>query len=144
MELFNLERVKDYSDIVGIWAMINPSNYKFSNNEKELIEKINLVYDMDNLDNQILYEYGLYVNLIAGINKGISKKEILEKYDSLPIKNRSDINIEANEICDLLGRKPGGFISEIYKELEKLILTCEIKNDRLIIVEYIKNKGVNE
>ena len=141
LELPNLERVKDYSDIVGIWAMINPSNYRFSNNEKELIEKINLVYDMDNLDNCVLYEYGLYVNVIAGINKGINKKDILEKYDSLPIKNRNDICIKADDICNLLNKRAGSFIGKIYKDLEIMILTGKIENDRLEIMEYIKNRG---
>ena len=140
LDLPNINRVQDYSDIVGIWAMINPNNYKFSSNQRELINKINLVYDMDNLDNIVLYEYGLYVNLIAGINKGINKKDILEKYDSLPIKNRNDINIKSDEICNILNKKAGPFISEIYKELERLILTSKLENDTLRIREYIINK----
>ena len=140
LELDNLDRVKDYSDIVGIWAMINPHNYSFSSNQKELINKINLVYDMDNLDNLILYKYGLYVNLIAGINKGINKKDILEKFGNLPIKSRNDINISVKDMCEILNKKAGPFIGEIYEELEYLILTNKLENDTLKIIEYIRSK----
>ena len=73
LNLDHLDRVKDYSDIVGIWAMINPDSYSFSPNEKELINKVNIVYEMDNLDNLVLYHYGCYVNILAGINKGLKK-----------------------------------------------------------------------
>ncbi len=145
LDLNNIERVKDYSDIMGIWAMINPLNYKFSSNEKELIEKINLVYDMDNLDNFVLYKYGLYVNLLAGINKGLEKKDILKKYDNLPIKRRDEIDITASEICDVLNRKSGSFIGKVYSNLESKILNNEIKNNKEEIIKYIKgNVIINE
>ncbi len=138
LDLPNINRIKDYSDIVGIWAMINPNKYPFSNSEKDLINKINIVYDLDNLDNQVLYKYGLYVNLLAGINKGIKKRDILKKYDDLPIKTRDEININANEICNLLNRKPGAFISKIFNQLEEVILSNTISNDKEMICKYIK------
>ena len=78
LELTNISRVKDYSDIVGIWAMINTTSYNFTSSEKDLIEKVNIVYEMDNLDDFILYKYGVYVNILAGINKGLDKKEIIQ------------------------------------------------------------------
>lgn len=140
LSLSNLERVKDYSDIVGIWAMINAKVYPFTNSEKELIEKVNIVYELNNLDSEVLYKYGLYVNVLAGINKGILKKDILQKYDNLPIKERSDINISAQEICRLLNKKPGSFIREIYLDLEREILLGKINNINEEIKEYISNK----
>ena len=138
--LTNLERVKDYSDIIGIWAMINTQKYRFTNPEKELIEKVNVVYELNNLDNEVLYKYGLYVNVLAGINKGLLKKDILKEYDNLPIKERSDILISAQEICELLNKMPGGFISEIYSDLEKQILLGRIENKKEQIKNYINDK----
>lgn len=137
----DFDRVKDYSDIVGIWSMINPDNYRFTSSEKELIKKVNIVYKLDNLDSFTLYQYGLYVNLLAGLNKNISKNDITIKYESLPIKNRDDILIKPMEICDILKRKPGSFIGKIYHELERLILEGKIQNNRSEIAEYIKNRG---
>ncbi len=137
LELTHLERVKDYSDIVGIWAMINTDVYNFTGNEKELIHKINEVYEMDNLSPIVLYKYGVYVNLLAGINKGIRKKDILKKYEELPIKSREDILITAKEMCKLLKRKPGNFIGNIYISLEEKILKGELLNNPDDLKRYI-------
>ncbi len=138
LNLTNLDRINDYSDIVGIWAMINTNYYEFSSSEKELIEKINIVYDMDNLDNLVLYHYGCYVNVLAGINKGLNKKDILEKYESLPIKRRDEINITAKDMCEVLNKEPGPFIGELYQLIEDKILLKELDNDNNIIKKYIK------
>ena len=138
LHLDNIDRVKDFSDINGIWAMINTNYYSFTASEKDLISKINKVYDMDNLDNLVLYHYGCYVNVLAGINKGLNKKDIIEKYDNLPIKRRDDINISASEMCETLGRIPGSFIGRLYNLLEDKIVTGELLNDNKIIKEYIK------
>ena len=140
LDLTSIDRVKDYSDIVGIWAMINPNKYQFTSSEKDLINKINVVYTMNNLDNYVLYKYGLYVNLLAGINKEIKKKDILKKYDELQIKSRDEIDISVKEMCDLLKKKPGSFIGKIYDELEKLILSGIIQNKKENICHFIKEK----
>ncbi len=137
LELESIERVKDYSDIVGIWAMIGGNKYNFSSAEKDLINKINIAYKLDNLDDFVLYKYGCYVNVIAGINKGLSKKEIIEKYESLPIKRRDEIDITAKEICGILNRKPGSFIGEIYNELEKNIIAKTLINEKKEIEKFI-------
>lgn len=141
LNLTNLDRIKDYSDIVGIWAMINPDAYEFSTSEKDLIEKVNIVYDMDNLDNLVLYHYGGYVNTLAGINKGLKKKDIIKKYESLPIKRRDEINITASEMCEILNKEPGPFIGKLYKILEDKIVLGELNNDNSKIKEFIVNYG---
>ena len=141
LNLSNLDRIKDYSDIVGIWAMINPSEYDFSPNEKELIKNVNIVYDMDNLDSLVLYHYGCYVNVLAGINKGLKKKDIITKYEELPIKKKDEINISAKEMCEVLNKDPGAFIGKIYKKLEDKILLGELENDNTKIKEFIKKYG---
>ena len=143
LDLTNIDRIKDYSDIVGIWAMINSNAYDFSQNEKELIKNVNIVYDMDNLDNKVLYHYGCYVNVLAGINKGLKKKDIISKYEKLPIENRDDIKISAMEICEILNKEPGSFIGKIYKILEDKIISGELSNDNKLIKKYIM-EYVNE
>ena len=136
----DFSRVIDYSDIVGIWAMINNPNYCINGSEKSLIKKINQAYRQNNLDYKILYKYGLYVNILAGINKGIDKKDIIARYDELPIKERSDINISAKDICKLIDVKPGKIIGEIFRDLEEKIINNKLENNKDVIVEYIKDK----
>lgn len=138
LELPNLDRIKDYSDIIGIWSMINSKDYIFTSTEKDLIDKVNIVYEMNNLDSEVLYKYGLYVNVLAGINKGIKKKDILKKYESLPIKHRDDIEISAKEICEIYNQKAGSFIGNVYTNLEKKILNNELENSNIKIKDYLK------
>ena len=137
LDLVNLDRIKDYSDIVGIWAMINTDAYQFSPSEKDLIKKVNVVYEMDNLDNLVLYHYGCYVNVLAGINKGLEKKDIIAKYEALPIKRRDEINIKAIEMCEILNREPGPFIGKLYGVIEDKIVLGELVNDNNKIKEFI-------
>ncbi len=143
LDLENLDRIKDYTDLIGIWSMINSSYYKFTKHEKELIKKVNIVYNLNNLDNLVLYKYGLYVNTLAGINKGLTKREITEAYDKLIIKAKSDIDISAKDICKVLKREPDSFLNIIYKDLETKILKGEIRNTKEDILKYIRKNYQN-
>ena len=141
LELNGIDRVKDYTDLIGIWSMINSDAYKFTKLEKNLIKKVNIVYDLDNLDAFVLYKYGLYVNVLAGINKGIDKKKITIAYNKLPIKSKNDIKIAAKDICKILNKKPDRFINIIYKDLENEILSNKLKNEKKCLIKFIeKNK----
>ncbi len=135
----DFSRVNNYSDIVGIWAMINNTNYCINSSEKSLIKKVNQAYRQDNLNYHILYKYGLYVNILAGINKGIEKKDIISRYDELPIKEKKEINITAKDICKIIDVKPGKIIGEIFRDLEDKIIDKKLDNDKDIIVDYIKS-----
>lgn len=137
LELNNIDRVKDYTDLIGIWAMINPTTYKFNNSEKDLIKKINIVYEKDNLNEMVLYKYGLYVNILAGINKGIKKQEILKKYNNLLITSRSDIKINVMEISSLLNKTPDYYLNDILCDIEEKILNKKLANKEKDIKEYI-------
>ncbi len=138
LHLENIDRVKDFSDLVGIWAMINTDYYSFTSSESDLIKKVNKVYEMDNLDNLVLYHNGCYVNVLSGINKGINKKDILEKYEALPIKRRDEIMITAKEMCEILGKEPGSFIGKIYSIIEDKILLGELPNENEVLKKYVK------
>ena len=75
---------------------------------------------------------------MAGVNKGLNKKEITEKYNELPIKAKNEIQIEVDEICQTLNKKPGAFLNDIYKSLEIEILTGNLLNKKEDIISYIK------
>ena len=74
LEISNLDDIVLSDSLVGMWAQLNiPTNtYTFSNSEKELINDIKKVIKLDNLDHYNLYKYGLYVNSVAGVIKGIT------------------------------------------------------------------------
>ena len=135
----DFSRVRDYSDIVGIWAMINNPNYMFTSSEKDLIKKVNIVYKLDNLNPHVLYDYGLYVNVLAAINKGIDKQQVIQEYYKLPIREKTDILLEAKDICKVLNIKPSGLIGKIYRDIIDKILNYELENDKEKLINYIKS-----
>ena len=142
LDLENIDKIKDYTDLIGIWSMINSKYYKFTKHERDLIKNVNIVYDLDNLNPLVLYKYGLYVNVLAGVNKGISKKKITKAYNELPIKTKDDINIKVQDICILLNKKPDSFINDIYNNLEIEILNGNLVNSFDDIKKYIKRKVI--
>ena len=139
LELEKLKDIKNTDSLISVWAMLDVLDiYPFTNAEKELIEGINAVLELDNMDPYTLFKYGLYVNSIAGAIKGLDKKAITEKYNNLSIKSRDDIIVSAQDIMDILGKEPGKYISDIYSDLEQKILYDKINNNKEEIENYIK------
>ena len=83
--------------------------------DARLIDEIEIVKEKYNN----LYNYGLYISTIVSEIKGIDKKIVNERYNSLYIHNKTEIKIEAKEICELLNKKPGKFLKEIFNDLKK-------------------------
>ena len=140
LELSNLTNLISTTYLIGIWAQLDVlDKYKFNNVEKESIIAINELMDKDLLDLNNIYKYGLYISTIVGEIKGIDKKLINEKYNSLYIHNKTEINIEANEICELLNRKPDKFLKEIFNDIEYKLVNKLLTNDKEVLKEYIIN-----
>ena len=125
---------------MGIWAQLDVDNiYPFSKNEKEIIKKIKEVLKLDNLNSLVLYRYGLYVNSIAADIKGINRKIITKKYNDLPIKSRSDILIDGEEIMAILGTKPGKYLKNIINSIEEEIIKGNLSNKKEDLINYVLN-----
>lgn len=142
LEINNLDAIVLSDSLVGMWAQLDiPNNsYTFSSSEKELIKNIRKAVKLDNLDSYNLYKYGLYVNSVAGVIKGISRSTITKEYEKLVITSRKDINITSYDIMNNLNIKPGPKINKIYGELEKEILKGTLKNKKEDIIEYCLKK----
>ncbi len=141
LELSNFANLVVTTSSLGIWAQLDVLDiYNFSNNEKQIIKDIQACLKENILDNKILYKYGLYVCTLVGEIKKIKRIDIVEKYNKLPIYNLKDINIKATDICQLLNKKPGAFINEIYHDLKKQILDNKIINEKEYLINYIKEK----
>lgn len=129
------------SDPIGIWAQVNPSsNYQFTRNEKACLNAILRVLKDEKIDNINLYKEGNYVCYIASQILGLKESNIYDRYDALPIKNRSDIKINGNDIKLLLGLKDSAKIKLIINDMEKRIINNKLKNDKKELIKYIINK----
>ncbi len=140
LELKNIDNVLLTKDQMGMWATITDANYPFSKTEKELIDEINNLLKENLNEKEILYKYGRYTLSIVCDLKKLNKQYMMFRYELLPIKGREEIKITSLEICDILNKKPGSFIKEIYEDLEKQILHKKLKNDNKKIKQYIISK----
>ncbi len=143
LEIPNLNKVLDSntSSLIGIWSILNVTDkYPFNKNELELIKNINLAMNLDNTDPMNLYNYGLYVNNVAGEIKREDIKIITEIYAKLPIKGKRDIDIDSQTIMNLLNKTPGKYIRDVYSDLEEKIIKGELINNKVEICKYIQER----
>ena len=145
LELNNIDSIIPTTDLIGIWAQLDVIDiYSFNKSEKELINKFNELKNLDILDNNNLYKYGLYISMVSGEYKGIKKNIITEKYNSLYIKSRKDINLTALDICNILKIKPSKKIKDIYDDLEIQLVNKKILNDPVELTDYVSKKHNNK
>ena len=124
-------------DLMGIYAQIKTGDIPFTNNEKSTIISITEIVKYKKIDYRTLFNYGLYVNLVAGEILNVDSKLINKMYKKMPIKDRKDIQINGNEIMDLLNIKPGNIINKIYDQLIIEILNGKLKNKKSDIKLYL-------
>lgn len=133
----NIEKT---SDPIGIWAQVNPSdNYPFTANEKEYLKAISSVLKDKTINDMELYKYGNYVCYIASQILKLDEKDIYDRYDAIPIKKTSDININGAEIIEILKLSDKSKVSFILKDVEEKIILRKLDNNKEDIKKYIIN-----
>ena len=125
------------SDLMGMYVQVKVLKIPFTNNEKSNIIRITEVVNKNVINYETLFNYGLYINTVAGMVLNIDIKKINQMYKKMPIKDRTDIVINGSEIIKLLNIKPGKIISDIYSELITEILSGRLKNKKSDIKKYL-------
>lgn len=137
----NYTNIVAVDNLCGMWSQLEySSNYNFSKNEQEQIMTIRQIIKSGKIDNNTLFDYGLYLNNVAGKILGIAPAKITKQYNNLPIKSIQDINISALEIIKLLNIEPCDIIKKIYLDLKNKIINNELKNEKESIINYIMGK----
>lgn len=141
LELNNLSKVKCSTSLIGVWSILDVMDiYPFTSNERELIESVQEAFLHNNLDPYYLYKFGLYANSVAGEIKGLDIKDITESYNNLVIQSKKDLAITSEEIMNVLNREPGSYLKDIYNDIEKEILYRRLKNEKEVIIDYIRER----
>lgn len=137
--LLNIENIVIVNNYKGIWAQLDVDNiYPFNRREKKIIKGIKKMLKENDFSDYALYNNGLYVASIAGEIKKHKAEEIIKRYNQLPIKEKSDINISSQELLAFCQDKRE--ISRLYKEIEQKIITGVLKNEKESILNYLKSK----
>lgn len=132
----NYNKVKYTTDPLGIWAQLEYLNeYPFTKQEKNIIEKIKNYKEINNIS---LYKNGLYISLIASEILNVDKIEVNKRFKQLPIKDKNDIRINYKKIINL-GYKENE-INDIIKIIEKEILQGNLKNTKIQIIHFLKQR----
>jgi len=141
LDLVNIEYVLRTNDLIGMWSLITKEDtYPFSKHEKPLIKEIKDLMDLDLSDPFVLYKYGIYSSSIAADLKKQNKKKIIKKYNNLQVKDKNEIKIKAEDICQILNKEPGKFLKDIFEDLEKQIIIRKLKNEEKALKDYIISK----
>ena len=133
------------TDLIGIWCQLEVEDiYPFTKVEKEQMKLLRELLKYDEIDNYLLYKYGLYLCTVYNDIKGLSKRKLNTKYQNLPITSRKEIMIKGEEISNILNKKPGKYIKEIMEDLEKNILNNKLNNTYEDIKKYIIEEYSNK
>lgn len=125
-------------DVLGMYAQMTFSDkYPLTKSERDIINNIRSIIKIGEINNNTLYRYGLYINIIAGEILNIDYIRINKLYKALPIKSKDDIKIKKETLYRLNNNSYIG-INDIYKELETNILNLKIKNKSKDIIKFIR------
>lgn len=140
LNISKLNNITLCTDLLGIWCQLEVDDiYPFTKYEKQQMKSLRELLSYEKLDNYLLYKYGLYLCTVYADIKGLSKRKLNTKYQSLPILSQKDIQIGGEDIAKILNKKPGKYIKDITLDLEKKILNNELDNEYEKIKEYILN-----
>ena len=132
--------IVNVADICGMYSQLELlEEFPFSKEEKDNIKGIQNILEYGKIDNNVLFDYGLYLCLVAGEILGIDREVVTSMDKELPIRRVKDIDVTSDVICELLGVEPGKVISDVYEDLKDNILFSRLDNSNDIIKEYISS-----
>lgn len=91
-----------------------------------------------------LYTAGLEIaltveNIVAQLGFNADIKQVQEAYEQLPIKSKKEIAINGNMIIQQVKAKPGKWLGDMLGQLEKLIVSGKLENERELLIEWVRN-----
>ena len=132
--------IKYVADLSGMYSQLNIENekYPFTKEEKNNMKEIKKIVSKKAINNQILYNYGLYISSIAAKILGYKQDEIVDMYNKLPIKSVKDLDITFLEIKDVVITNDCKEIKIIQDIIIDGILSGKLKNNKNEIIKFIR------
>lgn len=147
LEFLNIKinKIVRVNNLLGMWAQIDFSDdIPFTKEDKNNIINLKKILKKGVIDNFILYEYGLYLSMVAGEILNIDKGIINKLYKNLPLHSTKDLCLTFEEVINFLELKEKSMVGKIVNDLVKEILNGNLSNSKRNIYIYLsKYKGVN-
>ena len=122
-----------------------PGNWRFSNKEKAIIEKIIELLEVtqnDSYNEMIVYRLGKDIPLMANnvqrlLNPANDQEKLIETiYEELPIKKTCDLKFKGQDILELTTINNAEIIGDIIDDITYQVITKQLKNDYNEIKDY--------
>lgn len=140
LEINKWKEIIPIKNIEGMYAQLKINiDLPSTKEEKSNIISLRRIINSKTIDKFTLYHYGLYLSQVAGEILNVDKKVINKMYKDLPIHDKKDINIKAEDIVKSLDIEYSKLISIILKDIENLIIDGKIRNKTSDIIKYIKD-----
>lgn len=114
-------------------------DYRFSNDDKRLIQKSLEVASLEFWDQWTFYQYSTEQLEMAARITG-KRLDPAEAKEQLPIQTKSDLAASGRELMEWSGSKSGPWLKDWIEKLEKLVVYGELKNDKELIKDWFVNE----
>ncbi|MBR1417192.1 MAG: hypothetical protein IJ572_05175 [Bacilli bacterium] len=141
LKLLNIsyDNIVYVDDLLGMYAQLNlDDNYPFTKEEKRNIEIVKAIVKSKKINNITLFNYGLYLSIVAGKIMQIDPEEIITINNNLPIKEKKDLKISYNDIVTILNIN-STIVKNIMNDIINKVLLNELNNDKEELILYIIN-----
>ncbi|KAA0958189.1 CCA tRNA nucleotidyltransferase [Planococcus kocurii] len=113
--------------------------YRFSNEEKKLIEKSLELTKLETWDQWTYYHYSIeQLEMAALVTDNV--ENLAAAKQQLPIQSKSDIAANGLDLMQWSGDKSGPWLKVWIEKMEKLIVYGELENDKELIKDWFKNE----
>ena len=145
LDVFDIDynNITYVDDISGMYAQLDfKVEYPFSKEEKDNIKAIKFIEEYGKIDYGILFQFGLYISLVASKIMKLDLKKINNLYNEMPIKSIKELKLDGNDVIRLLNITPGKIVKDILDDLVFLVLNKKISNEKEVLEQYVlSNKG---
>ncbi len=135
----NFSKIVKVKTLIGMWSQLDFSaDFPFTKEDRNNIIKVKEIVRGNIIDKKVLFNYGLYLSIVAGEVLGVDKVLINKTYKSLPIYSSNDLALSTNEIKKILNVKEGKLLGDVIKRIVCEILNENLKNNKKNLRKYLE------
>ncbi|MGL4522296.1 MAG: CCA tRNA nucleotidyltransferase [Bacilli bacterium] len=138
--LFHKENLECLQTKLRAWKLSN-------NTQRKILQCVEGIQSVQQWNDWALYSYGfenaMTIHAVLRLigQSAWSEEELTQRFANLPIKNKSEININGHVLTTTLQRSPGPWLKEMLQQIERRIVTKQLENVQSNIVRWCQNEN---